>query len=130
MGRVGRIQRFDAKVQVRHAGSAQRVVSDTIAAAVGVGRIMKKYGGRTIVIGPSGRVGGESYNYNEHKRNIITNLNELGKAVTDIGLLAALHQQRPPSWRTFRRASASSRKAVSVTSVFFNCCARNRARRE
>jgi inosose dehydratase len=69
---------------------AQR--ADTIAAAVAVGKIMKKYGGKTIVVGPSGRVGGESYNYNDHKQNIVTTLNELGKAITDIGLIAALHQ--------------------------------------
>jgi inosose dehydratase len=70
---------------------AQR--SATIAAAVAVGKILKKYGGRTIVIGPNGRVGGaQGYNYNDHKQNIVTTLNELGKAITDIGLMAALHQ--------------------------------------
>src|SRR4029450_3189412 len=47
---------------------AQRAT--TIANAVAVAKILKKYGGKTIVIGPSGRVGGESYNYNEHKQNI------------------------------------------------------------
>ncbi len=57
---------------------AQR--TDTIAAAVAVGKIMKKYGGKTIVIGPNGRVGGEAYNYNDHKQNIITTLNELGQS--------------------------------------------------
>ena len=56
---------------------AQR--AGTIAAAVAVGKIMKKYGGKTIVIGPSGRVGGESYSYNDHKQNIVTTLNELGQ---------------------------------------------------
>ena len=66
--------------------------AQTIAAAVGVGTIMKKYGGKTIVIGPSGRVGGQAYNFSEHKQNIVTTLNELGKALTDIGLCAALHQ--------------------------------------
>src|SRR5688500_5565426 len=64
----------------------------TIAAAVNVGNIMKRYGGKTIVIGPSGRVGGASYNFDEHKQNIVAALNELGKAITDIGLIAALHQ--------------------------------------
>ena len=37
--------------------------AETIAAAVNVANIMKKYGGKTIVIGPSGRVGGPSYNF-------------------------------------------------------------------
>jgi len=64
----------------------------TIAAAVNVGTIMKKYGGKTIVVGPSGRVGGASYNFGEHKQNIVATLNELGKQITDIGLIAALHQ--------------------------------------
>jgi inosose dehydratase len=66
--------------------------AETIAAAVNVGTIMKKYGGKTIVIGPSGRVGGPSFNFNDHKQNIVTTLNELGKAITDIGLIGALHQ--------------------------------------
>jgi len=61
---------------------AQRTA--TIEAAVAVGRTLKKYGGRTIVIGPSGRVGGQSYTYSDHKQNIVTTLNELGKAITDI----------------------------------------------
>ena len=91
---------------------AQR--TDTIAAAVGVGKIMKKYGGKTIVIGPSGRVGGESYNYNEHKQNIVTTLNELGKAITDIGLsrrcistpapLSRRAMKRTRRWRPLIRA--------------------------
>src|SRR5207253_1754179 len=69
---------------------AQR--ADTIAAAVAVGKILKKYGGRTIVIGPNSRGGGQSYNYNDHKQDIVATLNDLGKAITDIGLIAALHQ--------------------------------------
>ena len=69
---------------------AQR--GDTIAAAVSVGKILKKYGGRTIVIGPNGRAGGPSYNYHDYKQNIVMTLNELGKAIADIGLIAALHQ--------------------------------------
>ena len=92
---------------------AQR--AGTIAAAVAVGKILKKYGGKTIVIGPSGRVGGESYNFNDHKQNIVTTLNELGKAITDIGLIAALHQhtgtavetamKRTRRWRPLTRAT-------------------------
>ena len=66
--------------------------AETIAAAVNVANIMKKHGGKTIVVGPSGRVGGASFNFNEHKQNIVTTLNELGKAITDVGLIAALHQ--------------------------------------
>jgi inosose dehydratase len=66
--------------------------SQTIAAAVSVGRILKKYGGKTIVVGPNGRVGGPSYAYADHKQNIVATLNDLGRAISDIGLIAALHQ--------------------------------------
>ena len=62
------------------ARSGQRAT--TIANAVNIGTIMKESGGKTTVIGPSGRVGGQSYIFNEHKQNIVTTLNELGKAVS------------------------------------------------
>jgi len=95
---------------------AQR--SSTIAAAVSVGKILKKYGGRTIVIGPSGRVGGESYNYNDHKQNIVTTLNELGKAITDIGLIAALHQHTGTAVET-RDETYATMEAVDTRYVKF-----------
>ena len=95
---------------------AQR--TDTIAAAVSVGKIMKKYGGKTIVIGPSGRVGGQSYNFNEHKQNIVTTLNELGKAITDIGLIAALHQHTGTAVET-RDETYATMEAVDTRYVKF-----------
>ena len=95
---------------------AQRAT--TIANAVAVGKILKKYGGRTIVIGPSGRVGGESYNYNEHKQNIVTTLNELGKAITDIGLIAALHQHTGTAVET-RDETYATMEAVDTRYVKF-----------
>ena len=95
---------------------AQR--AGTIAAAVAVGKIMKKYGGKTIVIGPSGRVGGESYNFNDHKQNIITTLNELGKAITDIGLIAALHQHTGTAVET-RDETYATMEAVDTRYVKF-----------
>ena len=95
---------------------AQR--TGTIEAAVGVAKIMKKYGGKTIVIGPPGRVGGESYNYNEHKQNIVTTLNELGKAITDIGLIAALHQHTGTAVET-RDETYATMEAVDTRVVKF-----------
>ena len=95
---------------------AQR--AGTIAAAVAVGKTMKKYGGKTIVIGPSGRVGGESYNFNEHKQNIVTTLNELGKAITDIGLIAALHQHTGTAVET-RDETYATMEAVDTRYVKF-----------
>jgi inosose dehydratase len=95
---------------------AQR--TDTIAAAVAVGKILKKYGGKTIVIGPNGRVGGESYNYNDHKQNIITTLDELGKAITGIGLIAALHQHTGTAVET-RDETYATMEAVDTRYVKF-----------
>jgi inosose dehydratase len=92
--------------------------AETIAAAVNVGNIMKKYGGKTIVIGPSGRVGGASYNFNEHKQNIVTTLNELGKAITDIGLIAALHQHTGTAVET-RDETYATMEAVDTRYVKF-----------
>jgi inosose dehydratase len=92
--------------------------AQTIAAAVSVGTIMKKYGGKTIVIGPSGRVGGPSYNFSEHKQNIVTTLNELGRAVTDIGLCAALHQHTGTAVET-RDETYQTMEAVDTRYVKF-----------
>ena len=92
--------------------------AETIAAAVNIANIMKKYGGKTIVIGPSGRVGGASYNFNEHKQNIVTTLNELGKAITDIGLIAALHQHTGTAVET-RDETYATMEAVDTRYVKF-----------
>lgn len=90
----------------------------TIAAAVNVGNILKKYGGKTIVVGPNGRVGGASYNFNEHKQNIVATLNELGKAITDIGLIAALHQHTGTAVET-RDETYATMEAVDTRYVKF-----------
>ncbi|MEO8483265.1 MAG: sugar phosphate isomerase/epimerase [Acidobacteriota bacterium] len=92
--------------------------AETIAAAVVVANILKKYGGKTIVIGPSGRVGGPSYNFNDHKQNIVTTLNELGKAITDVGLIAALHQHTGTAVET-RDETYATMEAVDTRYVKF-----------
>ena len=92
--------------------------AETIAAAVSVGQILKKYGGKTIVVGPSGRVGGQSYNFAEHKQNIVATLNELGKAITDIGLIAALHQHTGTAVET-RDETFQTMEAVDTRYVKF-----------
>jgi inosose dehydratase len=95
---------------------AQR--ASTIAAAVAVGNILKKHSGRTVVIGPSARVGGQTYNFNDHKQNIVTTLNELGKAITDIGLIAALHQHTGTAVET-RDETYATMEAVDTRYVKF-----------
>ena len=54
------------------------------------GKIIKKYGGTTVVIGPNGR--GRNYDFNAVKQNIVATLNEMCKALADIGVIGALHQ--------------------------------------
>jgi inosose dehydratase len=64
---------------------------DSIAKTLEWAQLVKKYNGRVIVVGPNG-VKRSSYDFKTHKDDIITTLNELGKAVMDIGLTPVLHQ--------------------------------------
>jgi inosose dehydratase len=54
-------------------------------------KLVKKYNGRVIVVGPNG-VRRNTFDFNAHKDDIVTTLNELGKAVIDAGLTPVLHQ--------------------------------------
>ena len=54
-------------------------------------RLLKKYNGRVVTIGPNG-VPRATYNFQEHKAGIIATLNEFGKGLADIGLTGCLHQ--------------------------------------
>jgi len=53
-------------------------------------KLVKKYGGRFLVQSCNGR--DKNYNFAERKANIISSLNEYGKAVTDVGIGTGLHQ--------------------------------------
>ncbi len=68
---------------------AQR--KDSIAKTLGWAALVKKYGGRVIVVGPNG-VRRNTYDFKARKDDIIATLNELGKAVMDMGLTPVLHQ--------------------------------------
>jgi len=68
---------------------AQR--KDSIAKTIGWARLVKKYNGKVIVVGPNG-VKRDTYKFADNKANIVATLNELGKAVQDVGLTAVLHQ--------------------------------------
>jgi inosose dehydratase len=68
---------------------AQR--KDSIAKTLAWGKLLKKYGGKVVVVGPNG-VRRSTYDFKAHKEDIVAALNELGKGVTDIGLTAVLHQ--------------------------------------
>jgi inosose dehydratase len=64
---------------------------ENIAQALEPAKLLKKYGGKVLVIGPNG-VRRDTYNFKDHKDNIITTLNEFGKALAEIGLTGCLHQ--------------------------------------
>ena len=64
---------------------------DSIAKTLAWARLVKKYHGRVIVVGPNG-VERSTYDFQAHKQDILTTLNELGKAVMDMGLTPVLHQ--------------------------------------
>ncbi len=63
----------------------------TIDAAVNTAKVVKKNGGKIIVVGPNG-VNRASYVFADHKADIIATLNELGKAIVDVGLTPVVHQ--------------------------------------
>jgi inosose dehydratase len=54
-------------------------------------KLIRKYGGVTAVIGPNG-VKRPSYDFKASKADIVSALNEIAGAVTDVGVIGALHQ--------------------------------------
>jgi inosose dehydratase len=64
---------------------------ETIDKAINWAKLIKKTGGRIFVLGPN-PVPRDSYNFGEHKANIVATLNEASKAVVDEGLTPVLHQ--------------------------------------
>ena len=63
----------------------------TMAATVATGKLVKKLGGTVIVIGPNG-VRRQGFDFAANKANILAALNEVGRALTDLGLTPVLHQ--------------------------------------
>jgi inosose dehydratase len=53
-------------------------------------KLLKENGGKVIEYCPSS-IKREGYNYKEHKKNLVESMNEYAKAVTDQGLVCALH---------------------------------------
>jgi inosose dehydratase len=64
---------------------------DEIAKIVRWGQLIKQCGGKVAVVGPNG-VKRQAFNFAEHKANIVASLNDIGKALNDIGIVGALHQ--------------------------------------
>jgi inosose dehydratase len=59
--------------------------------AVRWGNLIKKCGGSVAVIGPN-NVKRPGFEFSEHKANIVSALNEISKALDDIGVVGVLHQ--------------------------------------
>jgi inosose dehydratase len=68
---------------------AQR--KDGVARVIRLSKVIQKCKGTFIVLAPNG-VKRDSYNFSEHRSDIISGLNEYAMAVTDLGLGTGLHQ--------------------------------------
>jgi len=64
---------------------------EVVGAAVATAKIVKKNGGKIIVVGPNG-VPRASYVFADHKADIVATLNDAAKAIVDVGLTPVLHQ--------------------------------------
>ena len=84
-----RLALISAYCNVNLTDSAKR--SDEIARAVRWAKLIKQNGGVTAVIGPNG-VKRASYDFKASKTDIVSALNEICKAVDDVGVTPALHQ--------------------------------------
>jgi len=67
------------------------VRKDQVEKAIRLGNILKKCGGKTVVIGPNG-VNRATYDFKSAKPDVVASLNEVSKALEGLGLAAALHQ--------------------------------------
>jgi inosose dehydratase len=67
------------------------VRKDELAKLVRWAGVLKKHGGRFVVLAPNG-VKREGYTFQEHRANIVAALNDYAMAVNDLGLGAGLHQ--------------------------------------
>jgi inosose dehydratase len=66
---------------------------DEVAKLVRWGQLIKKYGGSIVALNADGAPRKrEGYVYKDHKANIVAGLNEVCKALAEIGVVGALHQ--------------------------------------
>lgn len=67
------------------------MLKESIAKVVEWGKVTRKYGGTFAVVNAGG-VKREAFNFKEARQHIVSGLNEHGKALSDLGLGAGLHQ--------------------------------------
>ncbi|MGH9163651.1 MAG: sugar phosphate isomerase/epimerase family protein [Vicinamibacteraceae bacterium] len=65
---------------------------ETVAEATEMSKLVKKYGGRFLVVSANSVRDMPGYDFAAHRADIITSLNEYGKAIMDVGLGTGLHQ--------------------------------------
>ena len=65
--------------------------ADEIAKLVRWGKLIQAAGGSVAVLGPN-NVERPAFQFAEHKADIVATLNDMGKALADIGVIGALHQ--------------------------------------
>ena len=81
------------------------------------GRLIKAAGGSVAVIGPN-NVKRAEFQFAEHKANIVASLNEMCKALADIGVVGALHQHTGTCVET-RDETYATMEAVDTRYVKF-----------
>jgi inosose dehydratase len=64
---------------------------ENLARITRLGKTIKKYGGTFAVLASNG-VKRDSYDFQAHRANIVSSLNDAAKALNDVGLAAGLHQ--------------------------------------
>jgi inosose dehydratase len=64
---------------------------DELAKMIRWGQLLKKHNGKVVVMGPN-PVNRQNYVFTDGKADIVASLNEVAKAITDLGLTAVLHQ--------------------------------------
>ncbi len=90
---------------------------DEIAKLVRWGQLIKAAGGSVAVIGPN-NVKRPAFQFAEHKANIVASLNEMCKALADIGVVGALHQHTGTCVET-RDETYATMEAVDTRYVKF-----------
>jgi inosose dehydratase len=66
-----------------------------VAKMVGWGKLIRQYGGKAVVLGPNGRrqyanASGD-FPFADHKKDIVDTVNDVAKALMDVGIVACLH---------------------------------------
>src|SRR5579872_2790476 len=64
---------------------------ESLVKVIRMGKVIKKYGGRFCVMQASG-VKRDAFNFQDHRANIISGLNDSAMAFADLGLGSGLHQ--------------------------------------